>query len=108
MRRLAMGMKGTKNKEQMRRMKEMAPLYEKHAFWDTQPVVHLMEAKKPALGAPIETKEVKDVRKDPLALPTGFVWSVVDLNSDKEMEEVGQKETWVGVRTSAGELRGGH
>ena len=103
-----MGMKGSKSKEQMRKMKDMTPLFEKHSFWDTQPVIHLTESSKPTLGAPIEIKEVKDVRPEPLALPAGFVWSVVDLNNDKEMEEVPLLIHRVGIRALARQLCGGH
>ena len=83
-----MGMKEPKSKEALKKLQEKAPLFEKHAFWDTQPVIHLTEAKKVVVGAPIEKKELPDVRKDPLQLPAGFVWVAVDLNNDKEMEEV--------------------
>ncbi len=81
-------MRDPRNKEQVRKLKEMAPLYQKHAFWDTQPVVHLAKEKIPTKEGPIEVKEVKDVRPTPLPLPEGFEWSNVDLANDKEMEEV--------------------
>jgi len=81
-------MKDPKNKEQVKRIKEMAPLYENHAFWDTQPVLHLKEQKAVPKDGPVESKEVKDVRPLPLQLPEGFEWTEVDLNSDKDMNEV--------------------
>lgn len=66
----------------------MAPLFQKHAFWDTQPVLHLTTDKVGEKKGEIETKEVKDVKEMPYALPEGFEWSVIDLTNDKEMEEV--------------------
>ena len=81
-------MKDPKNKDQARRIKEMAPLYENHAFWDTQPVLHLKEQKVAPKDGPIESKEIKDVRPTPLPLPEGFEWAEVDLSSDKDMNEV--------------------
>lgn len=81
-------MKDPKNKDQIKKFQEMAPLYEKHTFWDTQPVVHLATDKPGSKEGPIENKEVKEVKATPLQLPEGFEWSVVDLASDKDMEEV--------------------
>lgn len=90
-------MRDPKNKEQVKKFKEMAPLYQKHAFWDTQPVIHLATEKSESKEGPIETKEVKDVKPTPLALPEGFEWTVIDLTNDKEMEEVFEllKENYV-------------
>jgi len=47
-----------------------------HGFWDKQPVPKLAE--KPGESAPIEVKEVKDVRQKPYKLPGGFEWCEVD------------------------------
>lgn len=89
-------MKDPKNKEQVKHMQEMAPLYEKHKFWDTQPVPHMLEHKELAEG-PIETKELKDVRQTPLQLPEGFEWTTIDLSDDKIIQEVYEllKENYV-------------
>ncbi len=84
-------MKDPSKKAQLDKIKEMAPLYEKHKFWDTQPVVHLSDPGKDMTGGVIEHKEAKDVRPTPLALPDGFVWGTFDLGNDKEMEEVRRK-----------------
>ena len=90
-------MRDPRNKEQVRKLKEMAPLYQNHAFWDTQPVVHLTKEKTPPKEGPIEVKEAKDVRSAPLGLPEGFEWCDVDLSNNKEMEEVFEllKENYV-------------
>jgi len=90
-------MRDPRNKEQVKKFKEMAPLYQKHAFWDTQPVVHLTKEKLPSKEGPIENKEVKEVRKEPLPLPEGFEWTEIKLDNDKEMEEVFEllKENYV-------------
>jgi len=66
----------------------MAPLFQKHPFWDTQPVPHLSKEKEQVKGAPIEMKEVKDVRATPYPLPEGFEWCDIDLAGNKDMEEV--------------------
>eukprot|EP00826_Nyctotherus_ovalis_P041735 TRINITY_DN4245_c0_g2_i24.p1 TRINITY_DN4245_c0_g2~~TRINITY_DN4245_c0_g2_i24.p1 ORF type:complete len:442 (+),score=130.28 TRINITY_DN4245_c0_g2_i24:207-1532(+) len=86
-----------KNKEQVRKLQEMAPLYQKHAFWDTQPVVHLVADKPGEKQGVIETKELKDVRTTPFTLPEGFEWVAMDIMNDKEAEEVFEllKENYV-------------
>lgn len=81
-------LKDPRNKEQLSKIKEMAPLYQKHQFWDSQPVPHIMEDKKAAKDTPIEVKDVKDVRSAPFPLPEGFEWCAVDLENPKETDEV--------------------
>ncbi len=84
-------MKDPKSKERLRSMKEMAPLYVKHAFWDTQPVPHFMpqeERNSGPAGGEIEKKELKDVPTAPYALPAEMEWSTIDVTNDKELTEV--------------------
>lgn len=88
----------------MKRLQEMAPLYEKHKFWDTQPVPHLLEHKELPEG-PIEDKKLSDVKQTPLALPEGFEWSVIDLADNKIMEEVYDLLTNNYVEDTDGTLR---
>jgi hypothetical protein len=75
--------------KQREQFKEIAPLYMKHAFWDTQPVVHIGDRlhKEASQGA-IEKKEVKDVKPTPYSLVEGFEWTTIDLSNDKELNEV--------------------
>lgn len=89
--------KDPRNREQIRKLKEKAPLYQKHTFWDTQPVVHLTTDKPGEKSGPLEHKELKDVRQTPFPLPDMFEWSSIDLKNDKEMEEVFEllKENYV-------------
>ncbi len=77
-----------RNKEQVRRMQEMAPLYQKHAFWDTQPVVHLAKDKGAPKEGVIESQKVEEVPAMPYPLPEGFEWCNVNLTDNKEMDEV--------------------
>ena len=81
--------KDPKSREKIKAMKEIAPLYAKHTFWDTQPVPHLKDAQtKEAPQGEIEKKEIKDVRATPYPLPEGFEWVTIDLANDKELNEV--------------------
>ncbi len=98
--------KDPKSKAKIRSMKEMAPLYAKHAFWDTQPVPKFMgiQAKEASQGE-IEKKEVKDVRPTPYPLPESFDWAAIDLADDKQLDEVYEllKENY--VEDSSGTFR---
>ena len=81
--------KDPKSREKIKAMKEIAPLYAKHTFWDTQPVPHLKDAQtKEAPQGEIEKKEIKDVRATPYPVPEGFEWVTIDVANDKELNEV--------------------
>lgn len=54
-----------------------------HKFWDKQPVPKLAESSTD--NEPIEIKTVDDVRKKPYKLPTGYSWSVVDVNKPEQV-----------------------
>lgn len=56
-----------------------------HKFWKTQPVPQDIAA-SPAVG-PIEVKEVKDVKQDPLKLPEGFTWDLLNWENSEVVEE---------------------
>ncbi|KLT41550.1 N-myristoyl transferase [Cutaneotrichosporon oleaginosum] len=58
-----------------------------HKFWKTQPVPQ-KEEDQVKEGAIDEHKTPADVQQDPIALPTGFVWSIVDVKQDEEIDEV--------------------
>lgn len=74
---------------QKEQFKELAPLYMKHAFWDTQPVAHMTDQfRKGQTQGEIEKKELKDVRAAPYALPEGFEWTTIDLSDEKQLNEV--------------------
>ena len=90
--------KDPKSRAKIRGMKEMAPLYAKHAFWDTQPVPRFLGSQaKDSPAGELEKKEAKDVRPTPYPLPETFDWAIVDLNNDKELNEVYEllKENYV-------------
>ena len=54
-----------------------------HDFWDTQPVQRCYDLVKTPTGEdfnePVETRDVSEILTDPLSLPEGFHWSVIDL-----------------------------
>ena len=82
-------MRSLEERRNMDRLRHMLPLYDKHAFWDSQPVpknlnVTAVEEKE----GEIEHREVKDVQKEPYALPAGFEWTTIDIADDNQVNEV--------------------
>lgn len=71
-------------------IRKIAPLYDTHDFWDSQPVpkssdtVSLGDYDK-QIDVP---KKVKDIRAEPLDIPEGFWWCNVNIEDDKECTEV--------------------
>jgi len=68
---------------------EIQHLYDTHAFWGTQPVPHKDDqVSEDAWDKPIEVKTLDDVQKNPLPLPKEYKWKDLDLNDDKEANEL--------------------
>jgi glycylpeptide N-tetradecanoyltransferase len=57
-----------------------------HKFWDTQPVLKL-DVNTDRL-APIETKTLEQIRKEPLDLPSTYEWYEMDVKNENEMKEL--------------------
>lgn len=77
--------KDPKSKEVMEKIKKMKPLYEKHEFWDTQPVPNLTGAFD---EGEIEKGDLASVRQEPFSLPAGFNWYNVNLEDEEELNDV--------------------
>ncbi|KAI9659737.1 MAG: glycylpeptide N-tetradecanoyltransferase [Alyxoria varia] len=60
-----------------------------HKFWQTQPVPHYEQAKESQEG-PIEPEDPEKVPKEPSPLIDGFEWVTVDLDDQKEIDDVYQ------------------
>jgi len=65
----------------------MFPLYQKHEFWDTQPVPKIKQ-KDSFESGPYEVKEVKDISKQPQKLPEGFEWACLNLKDKAQLQEL--------------------
>ncbi|XP_017054504.1 glycylpeptide N-tetradecanoyltransferase-like [Drosophila ficusphila] len=62
-------------------------MFKKFAFWSTQPVVQIKE--KVTLNKWIEPKrKITEIRVEPYQLPSGFIWSTVDLDNSEQLEEL--------------------
>ncbi|KAI0983824.1 hypothetical protein GJ496_007345 [Pomphorhynchus laevis] len=56
-------------------------------FWSTQPVV--MNPVEKVFNEPIQSNvDETKIRKDPICLPEGFSWSVINVDDNKELLEV--------------------
>ena len=73
-----------------KQMNKIAPLYDTHDFWDSQPVPKIDDAVEDAdYNKPIDViKKVKDIQAEPLAIPEGFYWANINIEDDKECKEV--------------------
>ena len=73
-----------------RDIKQLAPLYDTHDFWDSQPVpkendkVNTTDFDK-AIDV---DRTVEEIRAEPLDIPAGFYWSNVNISNDEEAKEV--------------------
>lgn len=74
----------------LKKIDSIAPLYDAHDFWDSQPVPKAYEkVEEDMLDKPIDVeKKVEDIRDKPYNLPEGFTWSDVNLNNTEEVKEV--------------------
>ena len=62
----------------------MAPLFQEHDFWGSQPVPNYTDFKPmSAYNKPIEQKKVSDIETEPLKLPAGYEWQTLDLNNEE-------------------------
>eukprot|EP00484_Ammonia_sp_Unknown_P000387 CAMPEP_0197023520 /NCGR_PEP_ID=MMETSP1384-20130603/4193_1 /TAXON_ID=29189 /ORGANISM="Ammonia sp." /LENGTH=516 /DNA_ID=CAMNT_0042451739 /DNA_START=50 /DNA_END=1600 /DNA_ORIENTATION=- len=59
-----------------------------HQFWNNQPVPQMDQEFEDNVNEPMEEKTLDDVRKQPYLLPAQFEWVELDLNDDKEVDEL--------------------
>jgi glycylpeptide N-tetradecanoyltransferase len=68
---------------------KMIAMFGSHDFWDTQPVQRCYDLVKTPVGEefnePVEVKNVADIPTEPLPLPEGFEWSVINLQDDDQL-----------------------
>ena len=74
----------------LKKINAIAPLYDAHDFWDSQPVPKAYEkVEEDMLNKAIDQeKKVEDVRDKPYNLPEGFEWCNVNINNIEEAKEV--------------------
>ena len=71
-------------------VQKVAPLYDTHDFWDSEPVPKVTdEPKEDDFDKSIDVdKKVDEIRADPLDIPPGFTWCNVNIEDDVECGEV--------------------
>ena len=74
------------NYKALKKIDSIAPLYDAHDFWDSQPVPKAYErVEEDMLDKQIDAeKKVEDIRDKPYNLPDGFTWSDVNINKEEE------------------------
>jgi glycylpeptide N-tetradecanoyltransferase len=74
----------------LRQIDNLAPLYDAHDFWDSQPVPKAYEKIEDSmLDRPIDSeKTLEDVRQEAYPLPAGFTWCNVNIGNRAEAQEV--------------------
>ena len=80
---------------QMYGKKHMDDLMKKREFWDNQPVPQphdLLKGNIEPTNGPIQTKTIDQVKKEPVPLPEGFEWGVVDIDNPNQLEEVSMSD----------------
>lgn len=77
-----------RTKAAMQEFKKYKPLYEKHEFWDTQPVPKSSFGLDASKEGEIEKGKIEDVKQEPYNLPAGYEWADVDLSDDVQLNEV--------------------
>lgn len=64
-----------------------------YKFWNTQPVPKINETTEEVNESELHKaidvdKKISDIKQDPYALPDGFVWDTLDLNSEVTLKEL--------------------
>ena len=81
---------GKRNRQDERKLKKIATLYDTHNFWDTQPVPKATDVvNSDDLDKPIDVvKTVEEIAEEPLQIPAGFKWCDVNIEDDDECKDV--------------------
>jgi glycylpeptide N-tetradecanoyltransferase len=71
-------------------LKKVQQLYDTHDFWDSQPVPKSTDqVTDDDFNKEIDQpKTVEEIRKEPLDIPAGFHWAIVDMENETECQEV--------------------
>ena len=66
-------LQGTDNKRALKQLNRVLPLFERHEFWSTQPVIRVTDPTS-QFNVPVEEKTLADVNTSPLPLPESYEW----------------------------------
>lgn len=74
-------------KRAVRQLNKVIPLFEKHEFWSTQPVMRVNEAIT-QFNEQIDNRVLADIDKNPLPLPESYEWGLVDMKDPNQAQEI--------------------
>lgn len=75
------------NNTPIKEFQKYKTLFDKHDFWDTQPVTKC-NFKPIDIEGEIQKGNVDEVKQEPYTLPPGFSWSEVNIENEDELNEV--------------------
>jgi hypothetical protein len=79
----------TTDKYKAKALDKVIPLFDKHAFWDTQPVPRFAEYLDVSMyDSAVKVQSLDQISREPYKLPDGFEWSDVDLRDEKHAQEL--------------------
>ena len=84
-------MRDKKQRDKVYELEDVKPLFSPHNFWDSQPVPKVSDElsfPEEAYDKAIINQTLDLVRKEPYALPDGFWWADVNMESDDEANEL--------------------
>ena len=81
---------GKRPRQDEKKLKKIATLYDTHNFWDTQPVPKSTDVvNADDFDKPIDVpKTVDQIPEEPLSIPAGFQWCNVNIEDDNECKDV--------------------
>ena len=79
-----------RSRQDERKLKKVATLYDTHNFWDSQPVPKVTDqVTADDLDKPIDViKTVDEIPEEALQIPAGFQWCDVNIEDDNECKDV--------------------
>jgi glycylpeptide N-tetradecanoyltransferase len=75
------------DKRACKQLGRVIPLFDKHDFWSTQPVMRVYEPIG-EVNKPVEEKHLSEVQKEPLELPNEYQWCTVDMTNKESATEL--------------------
>lgn len=75
------------NRRAVRQLSKVIPLFDKHEFWSTQPVMRVNEPIG-QFNEQIDNRVLSDISKTPLPLPESYEWCVVDMKDPNQAKEL--------------------
>lgn len=77
----------TESRRAKKMLDKTIPLFEKHEFWSTQPVMRVYEPIG-QINQPVENKKLEDISVEGLPLIEGYHWTTINMDDQAEKDEL--------------------